>query len=63
MVYNDFPSLLACNGINGILSYLFHNFCCNNDFPSLLACQNYTKLGTLLSKLFEHRNITLKQTN
>ena len=40
----------------------FHNLCCNTDLPSLLTCQNYSKLATLHSKLFEHRNTILKQT-
>ena len=54
--------LLECPAYTHIRSQ-FHNICCNTDFPSLLACQNYSKLGMLLSKLFKHRNITLKQTN
>ena len=54
--------LLECPAYTHIRSQ-FHNLCCNTEIPSLLACQNYSKLGTLLSKLFEHRNITLKQTN
>ena len=41
----------------------FHNLCCNTDLRSLLTCQNYSELGTLLTKLFEHRNTILKQTN
>ena len=40
----------------------FHNLCCNLDLPSLLTFQTYSELGTLLSKLFEHRNAILKQT-
>ena len=39
----------------------FHNLCCNSDLPSLLTYQNYSEVGTLLSKLFEHRNTILKQ--
>ncbi len=38
----------------------FHNLCCNTDLTSLLTCQNYSELGMLLSKLFEHRNTILK---
>ena len=40
----------------------FHDLCCNPDLPSLLTCQNYSELGTLLSKVFEHINTILKQT-
>ena len=38
----------------------FHNLCCNPNLPRLLNYQNYSELGTLLSKLFEHRNTILK---
>ena len=41
----------------------FHNLCSNTDPPSLLTCQNYNELMTLLTKLFEHRNTILKQSN
>ena len=41
----------------------FHNLCCNVGFSSLLTCQNDSELGTLLSKLFEHRSTILNQTN
>ena len=41
----------------------FHNFCCKTELPSLLRCQNYSELGRLLFKLFEHRNKTLNQTS
>ena len=54
--------LLECPGYTHIRSR-FHNLCCNSDLPSLLTCQNYSELGTLLSKLFEHRNTILKQSN
>ena len=40
----------------------FHNIFCNADLHILITCQNYSELGTLLSKLFEHRNTILKQT-
>ena len=53
--------LLDCPAYTHIRSQ-FHNLCCNTDLPSLLTCQNYSEFGTLLSKLFEHRNIILKQT-
>ena len=36
--------------------------CCNTDLPSLLRCQNYSEIGRLLSKLFEHKNEILNQT-
>ena len=45
------------------IRYQFHNICCNTDLSSLLTCQNYSELETLLTKLFEHRNTILKQTN
>ena len=53
--------LLECPTYTHIRS-LFHNLCCNSDIPNLLTSQNYSELGTLLSKLFEHRNTILKQT-
>ena len=53
--------LLKCRVYNHIRSQ-FHNLCCNTDIPSLLRCQNYSELGRLLSKLFEHRNKFLNQT-
>ena len=53
--------LLECPAYTHIRSQ-FHNICCNTDLPSLLTCQNYSELGTLLSKLFEHRSTILKQT-
>ena len=39
------------------------NLILNTDLPSLLTCQNYSELTMLLTKLFEHRNTILKQTN
>ena len=53
--------LLKCPMYTHIRSQ-FHNLCYNTDLPSLLTCQYYSELGTLLSKLFEHRNTILKQT-
>ena len=53
--------LLDCPAYTHIRSQ-FHNLCCNTDLPSLLTCQNYSEL-VLLTKLFEHRNTILKQTN
>ena len=53
--------LLECTAYTHIRSQ-FPNLSCNTDLPSLLTCQNYSELGTLLSKLFEHRNTILKQT-
>ena len=38
----------------------FHNLYCTIDLPSLLTCQNYSELGTFLSKLFKHMNTILK---
>ena len=52
--------LLECPAYNHIRAQ-FHNICCNIDLPSLLRCQNYSELGRLLSKLFEHRNKILNQ--
>ena len=52
--------LLECPAYNHIRSK-FHNLCYNTDLPSLLQCQNYSELGRLLSKLFEHRNKILNQ--
>ena len=52
--------LLECPAYNHIKSQ-FHNLCYNSDLPSLLQCQNYSDLGRLLSKLFEHRNKILNQ--
>ena len=52
---------LKCTTYTHIRSQ-FHNLCCNTNIPSLLTCQNYSELGTLLTKLFEHRKF-LKQTN
>ena len=52
--------LLECPAYNHIRSQ-FHNLCYNTDLPSLLQCQNYSELGRLLSKLFEHRNKILNQ--
>ena len=53
--------LLECLTYTHIRSQ-FHNLCCNTDLPSLSTCQNYSELGTLISKLFAHRNTILKQT-
>ena len=53
--------LLECLAYTHIRSQ-FHNICCNPNLPNLLTCQNYSELGTLISKLFEHRNTILKQT-
>ena len=53
--------LLECPAYTHIRSQ-FPNLCCNTGLPSLLTCQNYSELGTLLSKLFEHINTSLKQT-
>ena len=53
--------LLECPAYTHI-RYQFHNLCCNTDLPSLLTCLNYSEIGMLLSKLFEHRNTNLKQT-
>ena len=52
--------LLECPAYNHIRAQ-FHNICCNIDLPSLLRCQNYSELGRLLPKLFEHRNKILNQ--
>ena len=52
--------LLECTAYTHIRSQI-HNLCCNTDLPILLTCQNYSDLGTLLSKLFEHRNTILKK--
>ena len=54
--------LLECRAYTHIRSR-FHNLCCNADLPSLLTCQNYSELGMLLTKLFEHGNTILKQAN
>ena len=54
--------LLECHAYTHI-RYQFHDLCCNTDLPGLLTCQNYSELGALLTKLFEHRNTILKQTN
>ena len=54
--------LLECTVHTHIRSQ-FNNLYCNTGLPSLLTCQNYSELGTLLTKLFEHRNKILKQTN
>src|SRR5271168_3524262 len=60
--------LLECPAYNHIryqfyshIRSQFHNLCYNTDLPSLLQCQNYSELGRLLSKLFEHRNKILNQ--
>ena len=53
--------LLECPAYTHIRSQ-FHNLCCNTDIPSLFTC-HYSELKTLLTKLFEHRNTILKQTN
>ena len=53
--------LLECPMYTHIRSR-FHNLRCNIELPILLTCQNYSELGTLLTKLFEHRNTILKQT-
>ena len=52
--------LLECPAYNHIRSQ-FQNLCCNTNLSSLLRCQNYSELGRLLSKLFEHKNKILKQ--
>ena len=54
--------LIECPAYTHIRSQL-HNLCCNTDLPSLLTCQNYSEIGMLLTKLFEHRNKILKKTN
>ena len=54
--------VLKCPAYTHIRSQ-FHNLCCNSNLPSILTCQNYSELETLLTKLFEHRNTILKQTN
>jgi len=53
--------LLECPLENDIRSH-FQNLCCNIDLSSLLGCQNYSELGRILSKIFEHRNKILNQT-
>ena len=53
--------LLEWSAYNQIRSQ-FQNICFNTDFRSLLHFQNYSELGRLLSKLFEHRNKILNQT-
>ena len=53
--------LLECPAYTHIRSQ-FHTLCCNTHLPNILTCQNYSKLGTLLSKLFEHRNTILIKT-
>ena len=40
----------------------FHSICYNTNLYNLLTCQNYSQLGKLLRKLFEHRNKISKQT-
>ena len=50
--------LLECPVYTHIRSQ-FHNISCNTDLPILLTFQNYSELGTLLTKLFEHRNTIL----
>ena len=52
--------VLECPAYTSIRSQ-FHNLCCNTDLPRLLTCQNYSELGTLLTKLFEHRNTILNK--
>ena len=47
--------LLECPAYTHIRSQL-HNLCCNTDLRIILTCQNYSELGTLLTKLFEDRN-------
>ena len=54
--------LLECSAYTHITSQ-FHNLCCNTDLPGLLTYQNYSELGMLLTKFFEHMNSILKQTN
>ena len=38
-----------------------HSICYNKNLSNLLTCQNYSELGKLLAKLFEHRNKILKK--
>ena len=38
----------------------FHSICYNTNIYNFLACQNYSKLGKLLGKRFEHRNNIFK---
>ena len=39
-----------------------HSIFYNTNLYNLLTCQNYSELGKLIGKLFEHRNKILKQT-
>ena len=48
--------LLHCSVYKHIRSQ-FQNFSYNMNLSNLLSHQNYSNLGTLLSKLVEHRNI------
>ena len=51
--------LLECLAYTHIRSE-FHSICYNTNLYNLLTCQNYSELGKLLGKLFEHRNKILK---
>jgi hypothetical protein len=53
--------LLECPMYTQIRSQ-FQNIYHNTDLPNLLSHQNYGDLGTLLLKLFEHRNKILKKS-
>ena len=51
--------LLECLAYTHIRSE-FHSICYNTNLYNLLTCQNYSELGKLLSKFFEHKNQILK---
>ena len=51
--------LLECLAYTHIRSK-FHSICYNTNLYNLLTCQNYSELGKLLSKIFEHMNKILK---
>ena len=52
--------LLECLAYTHI-RYEFHSICDNTNLYNLLTCQNYSELGKLLRKLFEHRDKILKK--
>ena len=51
--------LLVCLAYAHIRSE-FHSICYNTNLYNFLTCQNYSDLGKLLGKFFEHRNKILK---
>ena len=38
----------------------FHSICYNTNLYNFLTCQNYSELGKILGKIFEHMNKILK---